>query len=117
MPRLGDDHEHLLQTGQELNKRAKRTWDEFANFALSENVLEVAVGLIIAAAFTAVVNSFVSDILLPPISLLPFFNRNLDEKFAVLKRGPHFGTSHGYNTAKQALDDGAIIMVYGQKDA
>lgn len=45
MPRLGDDHERLLQTGQELNKRAKRTWDEFANFALSENVLEVAVGL------------------------------------------------------------------------
>lgn len=41
----------------------------------------------VAAAFTSVVNSLVSDILLPPISLLPFLGRNLEEKFAVLKRG------------------------------
>ena len=49
----------------------------------------------LAAAFTAVVTSFVSDILLPILSLLPFIDRNFDEKFAVLKAGPHYGKGPG----------------------
>ena len=67
----------------------------------------------LAAAFTTVVTSFVSDILLPPISLIPFINKNLDEKFAVLRRGKHYTKEYGYNTLKQALDDGAVVMAYG----
>lgn len=54
-----------------------------------------------------------SDILLPPISLIPFINKNLDEKFAVLRRGQHYMKGYGYNTLKQALDDGAVVMAYG----
>lgn len=65
-----------------------------------------------AAAFTTLVTSFVSEILLPPLSLLPFVNRNLEEKFAVLRRGQHY-KGHGYNTMQQALDDGAVVMAYG----
>jgi large conductance mechanosensitive channel len=66
----------------------------------------------LAAAFTTLVTSFVSEILLPPLSLLPFINRNMDEKFAILRGGPdHKGK--GYNTMQQALDDGAVIMAYG----
>lgn len=66
----------------------------------------------IAASFTAVVNSLVSDVLLPPISLLPFMShKNLPEKFAVLRRGPN--GDKGYNTVKQAAEDGAVIMAYG----
>lgn len=81
------------------------------DFALRDNVLEVAVGLMIAAAFTTLVNSFVSDLLLPPISLLPFMShRNLPQKFVVLKRGEN-GTH--YNTLQQAQDDGAVTMNYG----
>lgn len=69
----------------------------------------------LAAAFTAVVTSFVSDILLPILSLLPFIDRNFDEKFAVLKAGPHYGKGpgRGYNTMKIALEDGAVIMSWG----
>jgi large conductance mechanosensitive channel len=70
----------------------------------------------IAAAFTSVVTSFVSDILLPPLSLLPFINRNMEEKFAVLRAGKnyHNGThGHGYNTMDQALADGAVVLSYG----
>ena len=59
------------------------------------------------------VKSFVSDLLLPIISLLPFINRNFDEKFAVLKKGPNYEQNSGYNTLKQALDDGAVVMAYG----
>lgn len=68
----------------------------------------------LAAAFTAVVTSFVSDIVLPILSLLPFIDRNFDEKFAVLKKGPRYGESgQGYTTMKLALEDGAVVMAYG----
>ena len=66
----------------------------------------------IASSFTAVVNSLVSDVLLPPISLLPFLShKNLPEMFAVLRKGPH--GAKGYNTVEQAKEDGAVIMAYG----
>lgn len=66
----------------------------------------------IATSFTAVVNSLVSDVLLPPISLLPFMShKNLPEKFWVLRKGPH--GDDGYNTIKQAAEDGAVTMAYG----
>ena len=66
----------------------------------------------IATSFTGVVNSLVSDILLPPISLLPFMShKNLPEKFVVLRKGPH--GDKGYNTINQAIEDGAVTMNYG----
>ncbi|MGH2542907.1 MAG: large conductance mechanosensitive channel protein MscL [Ardenticatenaceae bacterium] len=43
---------------------------EFKEFALRGNVIDLAVGIIIGAAFTSVVNSLVNDILMPPIGLL-----------------------------------------------
>ena len=69
----------------------------------------------LAAAFTAIVSSLTTDIILPFISLLPFLSRNLDEKFAILRPGPNYknGTYTEYNTIRQALDDGAIVMAYG----
>ncbi|KAL8635620.1 MAG: hypothetical protein Q9228_006908, partial [Teloschistes exilis] len=120
MPRLEDAEQTLLSSGSNLKQRTRNAWDSFSDFALRDNVLEVAVGLILAAAFTTVTTSFVSDILLPPISLLPFFARNLEEKFAVLKPGPNYhshspngGKGEGYNTPKQAKEDGAVVMNYG----
>ena len=43
---------------------------EFKEFALKGNVVDMAVGIIIGAAFTKVVNSLVADIILPPLGLL-----------------------------------------------
>jgi large conductance mechanosensitive channel len=43
---------------------------EFKEFAMKGNVLDMAIGIIIGAAFGKIVSSFVSDILLPPIGLL-----------------------------------------------
>lgn len=92
-----------------------RAWSDFCDFALRDNVLEVAVGLILAAAFSSVVTSFVSDILLPPIACLPFLSRNLDERFALLREGAshRHGGGERYNTVQQAIDDGAVVMAYG----
>ncbi|OSS53807.1 hypothetical protein B5807_00746 [Epicoccum nigrum] len=116
MPRLDENTDRQLHDIEHgARSRTLKAWDSFSNFALRDNVLEVAVGLILAAAFTACANSLVSDIILPLISLLPFLSRNLDEKFAILQKGPHYnGTiSTGYNTVKQALDDGALVLAYG----
>ncbi len=43
---------------------------EFKEFVMKGNVLDLAVGIIIGAAFGAVVSSFVNDILMPPIGML-----------------------------------------------
>jgi large conductance mechanosensitive channel len=45
-------------------------WKEFRKFALRGNVLDMAIGIIIGAAFGKIVTSFVNDILMPPIGLL-----------------------------------------------
>ncbi|KAF2201151.1 gated mechanosensitive channel [Delitschia confertaspora ATCC 74209] len=116
MPRLEETTPRFLRDAEQgAVRHTSRAWDSFSNFALRDNVLEVAVGLILAAAFTACANSLVTDIILPIISLLPFLSRNLDEKFATLKHGPNYnGTiSNGYNTKDQALNDGAVVFAYG----
>ncbi|CAG8059860.1 unnamed protein product [Penicillium salamii] len=109
---LDENTDVLVRTGQKAQEQVRNAWDGFVNFAARDNVLEVALGLIIANAFTKVVTSFVSDMVLPIVSLLPFLNRNMDQKFAVLSKGPNF-SSEGYNTLHQAREDGALVLAYG----
>ncbi|KAI5463230.1 large-conductance mechanosensitive channel [Mariannaea sp. PMI_226] len=100
----------LLGRGQ---KKMKRFWDGFVDFAFQGNILQIAFGLILAAAFTDLTKSFVNDILMPPISILLPLNKNMEEKFAVLRPGSNFNSSTGYNTLHRAQDDGAVVMAYG----
>jgi large conductance mechanosensitive channel len=44
--------------------------DEFKQFALRGNVIDLAVGVVIGTAFTKIVNSLVSNLILPPLNLL-----------------------------------------------
>ena len=44
--------------------------DEFKKFAVRGNLADLAAGIVIGAAFTGVVGSFVNDILMPPIGLV-----------------------------------------------
>lgn len=71
-----------------------------------DNVMEVALGLIIGAAFSSLVNSLVSDIILPPISLLSSNSRNLQSHFFILRKGETPDAI--YNTIEQAAADGKI---------
>lgn len=50
---------------------------------------------------------------MPPISIILPLNKNMEEKFAVLKAGPNMNSTTGYNTLHQAQDDGAVVMAYG----
>ena len=59
---------------------------EFKEFAMKGNVLDMAVGIIIGAAFGGIVNSFVNDVLMPPIGLL-LGNVDFSNMFMVLKQG------------------------------
>lgn len=43
---------------------------EFKKFAMRGNVVDMAVGIIIGAAFGKIVSSFVSDVIMPPLGLL-----------------------------------------------
>jgi large conductance mechanosensitive channel len=74
-----------------------------------DNVIEVALGLIIGAAFSTVVTSLVSDVILPPISLISPDARNLQSHFWVLRQGE---TPEAiYNTVEQAAADGMTTAV------
>lgn len=50
---------------------------------------------------------------MPPISIILPLKRNIEEKFAVLRIGNNYNATTGYNTFKQAQEDGAIVMAYG----
>ncbi|KAM5348402.1 hypothetical protein ACJ41O_008226 [Fusarium nematophilum] len=104
------ESESLLGRG---HRKVRRFWDGFVDFAFQGNILQIAFGLILAAAFTDLVKSFVSDVLMPPISIILPLNKNMEEKFAILRPGPNFNASVGYNTLHQAQDDGAIVLAYG----
>jgi len=43
---------------------------EFKDFAMRGNVIDLAIGVIIGAAFTSIINSLVNDVLMPPIGML-----------------------------------------------
>ena len=79
---------------------------EFKEFAMKGNVLDLAVGVIIGAAFGAIVTSFVNDILMPPIGLAL---GRVDFKDLFLSLN---GTAYASLAAAKAA--GAPVLAYGQ---
>ncbi|MBN1835529.1 MAG: large conductance mechanosensitive channel protein MscL [Spirochaetales bacterium] len=82
---------------------------EFKEFAMRGNVMDMAVGIIIGAAFGAIVTSLVSDIIMPPIGLL-LGNIDFAELFVVLKEG---ATPGPYLSLAAAREAGAVTLNYG----
>ena len=82
---------------------------EFKEFAMKGNVVDMAVGIVIGAAFGTIVKSFVSDILMPPIGLL-LGNVDFSNLFIVLKGGTQAGP---YLTIADAQAAGAVTWNYG----
>src|SRR6266699_3020395 len=87
----------------------KRVWKEFKEFAIKGNAVDLAVGVIIGAAFGAIVSSLVKDIVMPPISLLTG-GLDFSNKFVVLRAPPSGGT---FTIAADAVKAGAITWNYG----
>jgi large conductance mechanosensitive channel len=82
---------------------------EFKEFAMKGNVIDMAVGIIIGAAFGTIVRSLVSDIIMPPIGLL-LGNVDFANLFALLKEGAATGPYASLADAKEA---GAVTVNYG----
>ncbi len=82
---------------------------EFKEFAMRGNVLDMAVGIIIGAAFGLIVNSLVKDIIMPPIGLL-LGHVDFANLFVVIKHG---ATPGPYESIAQAQAAGAVTINYG----
>jgi len=78
---------------------------EFKQFALRGNVVDLAIGVIIGAAFTSIVNSLVKDIITPPLGLITG-GLDFSNLFIVLKGG-------FYPTLAEAQKAGAVTINYG----
>ncbi len=82
---------------------------EFKEFAMKGSVLDMAVGIIIGAAFGAVVASFVSDVLMPPLGLL-LGGVDFSSLYVLLSSGTPAGP---YASLAQAQAAGAVTLNYG----
>lgn len=82
---------------------------EFREFAIKGNMLDMAVGIVIGAAFSAIVSSMVDDIIMPPIGLI-LGNVDFSELFLVLKQGMPEGP---YPTVDAAKAAGAVTWNLG----
>ncbi len=82
---------------------------EFKEFAMRGNVVDMAVGIIIGAAFGAIVKSLVDNVLMPPIGLL-WGNIDFSNLFIILKQGV---TPGPYLTIGEAQQAGAVTLNYG----
>jgi large conductance mechanosensitive channel len=82
---------------------------EYKTFALRGNVVDMAVGIIIGAAFNGVVQSLVKDVLTPPLGLL-MGDVDFTNLFVVLKAGTPPGP---YPTLEAAQSAGAVTLNLG----
>lgn len=84
--------------------------NEFREFAIKGNVVDMAVGIIIGAAFTSVVNSMVDDVLTPVVGSIAG-DLDFADRFWVLESGDPAGP---YSTVSAARDAGAVVVAYGR---
>ena len=84
-------------------------WKEFQDFVKRGNVLDMAVGIVIGAAFGAVIKALVDNVIMPPIGLL-LGNVDFANIMTVLKGGDPAGP---YASLAQAQEAGAVVIAWG----
>ena len=83
---------------------------EFKEFAMRGNVVDMAVGIIIGAAFGTIINSLVADVIMPPFGLL-LGNIDISNPFIILKEGTNAPAP--YESLAAAKAAGATSINYG----
>lgn len=86
-----------------------KIWQEFKEFAVRGNVVDMAVGIIIGTAFGAIANSLVKDVIMPPLGAV-LSNADFSDFFLVIKAGTPPGP---YANLSQAGQAHAITMNLG----
>ena len=82
---------------------------EFKEFAIKGNMLDMAVGIIIGAAFGTIIQSLVNDVIMPPIGML-LGGVDFTDMFLTLQQGAVPGP---YATLAAAQEAGAVTINYG----
>lgn len=82
---------------------------EFKQFAMRGNVVDMAVGIIIGGAFGTIVKSLVDEVIMPPIGLL-LGGVDFSDLFITLRDGAMTGP---YSTLAAAREAGAVTLGYG----
>ncbi len=85
-------------------------WQDFKAFIMRGNVMDLAVGVIIGAAFGALVKSLVDDVIMPPIGLA-LGNVDFSSLYLLLKAGPK--APPPYASLADARAAGAVTLNYG----
>lgn len=83
--------------------------NEFREFAIKGNMLDMAVGIILGLAFGTIVQSLVNDVIMPPVGLL-LGDADFSDLFLILSQGAEPGP---YATLADAQAAGAVTVNYG----
>jgi large conductance mechanosensitive channel len=118
---LGQRFEPVIRYGL---RRGIRVWKEFREFAIKGNVVDLAVGIIIGAAFTTIVTSLVSDVIMPPIGFLlggiDFSSYYIDLTNLSARAAEAAGSTADakaamvFSSLKGAQDAGHAVIAYGK---
>jgi large conductance mechanosensitive channel len=85
-------------------------WKEFKAFAMKGSVMDMAIGIVIGAAFGQIISSLVSDIIMPPLGLL-MGHVDFNNYFLTLASGKTALKAHA--TLAEAKTAGAVVIAYG----
>lgn len=96
---------------KKLGKKSGGFFGEFRTFILRGNVMDLAVGVIIGAAFQSIVTSLVNDLIMPFVGLFTG-GVNFTDQFVVLKYADGV-KPETYTTLTQAKEAGATVFAYG----
>src|SRR5574341_1141846 len=102
---LGTVHSELAKTQSFTGEVSMLK--SFRDFIMRGNVLDMAVGVIIGAAFTGIVNSLVADILMPPLGLL-MGRVDFSNLYLMLQQGAEVAAP--YESLAVAKEAGAVTI-------
>jgi len=94
-------------------ERLKKYGDEFKTFAMRGNVIDMAVGIIIGAAFGKIVDSLVNDVIMPPLGWLMGKVDFANLYFTLPTKIDEIGNVPHYDSLEAAKAAGAVTINYG----
>ena len=88
----------------------KKLYEEFRDFIVKGNAIDLAIGIIIGSAFSAVVTSIVENLMMPPLGLL-LGRVDFQDLFVILRQGEQVLPENA--TLEMAREVGAVTFNYG----
>jgi len=94
-----------MEKKKQKKNKFKKGWEDFKSFALKDNVISMAIGVVIGAAFKDLINSLVNNVFTPPIG---FLTAKLDFSKLFITLG-----KTQYKTLEEAKAANAVVIQYG----